>query len=105
MKKLVLVAALLLSFCCATASQGKTSYQGEEELKVEAERGFGELLDLWRDGNYEQLYDRTAGGGTVTREEFAGRLAKAPFRPACCWEKLRDVRVVLNNDDSARIRQ
>jgi hypothetical protein len=104
MKKIILLFALLVSFCLADTAPGKSLYQGEEELKVEAERGFGEILDLWHNGKYEELFDRTEGGGNVTREDFTDRLVHAPYHPACCWEKLRDVRVVLKNDDSARIR-
>lgn len=104
MKKLLLVVMVLLSLGLSGTVSGKTSYQGDDDLKVEAERGFGEILDLWRDGKYEALYDRTEEGGTVTREDFVGRLAKAPYRPVCCWEKLQEVRVVLKNDDTARIR-
>jgi hypothetical protein len=104
MKKLLLVVVVLLSLGLSGTVLGKSSYQDDDDLKVEAERGFGEILDLWRDGKYEALYDRTEGGGTVTREDFVGRLAKAPYRPVCCWEKLQEVRVVLKNDDTARIR-
>jgi hypothetical protein len=104
MRKRVLSVVLLLSLCCAAAAPGKTFYQGDEELKISAEREFGEILDLWHAGKYEELFDRTEGGGNVTREDFAGRLGKAPYHPVCCWEKLRDVRVVLKSDDSTRIR-
>jgi hypothetical protein len=104
MKKIVLVSALLISFCLTETAPGKSLYQGEEELKVEAERGLGEILDLWHDGKYEALFDRTEGGGNITREDFTERLAHAPYHPACCWEKLRDVRIILKNDDSARVR-
>ena len=104
MGKRVFIVALLLSLCFTAGARGKTVYQGEEDLKASAEREFGEILDLWHDGKYEELFDRTDGSGNVTREDFAVRLAKAPYHPACCWEKLRDVRVVMKSDDSARIR-
>ncbi|HEY6874697.1 MAG TPA: hypothetical protein VI298_18410 [Geobacteraceae bacterium] len=103
MGKLVFVLMLVMSLFGAGAVQGKTPYLGEEELKAEAERGFGEILDLWRDGRYDELYDRTLAG-TQTKEGFVGRLAAAPFRPVCCWEKLQEVRVTMKSDDSAAIR-
>src|SRR5512137_436337 len=62
-------------------------------LEAEVRRGFEEILDLWRDGRYDDLYARTRPGGKITRESFRARLAAAPLRPACCWEKLQDVTV------------
>jgi len=104
MRKMVLLVLLAVSLCGASAVQGKTAYLSEDELKVEAERGFGEILDLWRDARYDELYDRTMAGGQQTKEGFVGRLAAAPCRPVCCWEKLQEVRVTVKSEDSVVIR-
>ncbi len=103
MGKLLFMLILAVMLFGAGPVQGKTPYMGEDELKAEAERGLGEILDLWRDGKYDELYDRTLAG-TQTKESFIGRLAVAPFRPVCCWEKMQEVRVNLKSDDSAAIR-
>ncbi|MCM2357681.1 MAG: hypothetical protein NDI77_06000 [Geobacteraceae bacterium] len=104
MRKLVYLLLALVSLFATGAAQGKTPYIPSEELKAGAERGFGEILDLWRDGRYDELYDRTMVGGTQTKEGFVGRLAAGPYRPACCWEKLQEVRVTVKTDDTALIR-
>ena len=104
MRNLALVLILILSLFATGAAWGKTSYQSAEELKSSSERGFGEILDLWREGKYDELYDRTLAGGKQTKEGFIGRLSSAPLRPACCWEKLQEVRVTMKTDDAAVIR-
>lgn len=104
MRKLVLMLMLAVSLFAVCSALGKTLYMPAEELKAEAERGFGEILDLWRDGKYDELYERTQAGGKQHKEGFAGWLSAAPFRPACCWEKLQEVRVSVKNDDTAAIR-
>lgn len=101
---LLLLMMLMVSLCAVFAAQGKTPYMPAEELKAEAERGFGEILDLWRDAKYDELYDRTMAGGKQTKEAFIGRIAAAPCRPACCWEKLQEVRVTIKSDDTVVIR-
>ncbi len=103
MGRLIFVLMLVVTLVGAGSVQGKSPYMGEDELKAEAERGLGEILDLWREGRFDELYDRTLAG-KQTKESFIGRLAVAPFRPACCWEKMQEVRVSLKNDDSASIR-
>ncbi len=83
---------------------GMTPYLGEEELKAEVERGLGEILDLWREGKLDELYQRTVTTGTKTKEQFVRAVAAAPLRPVCCWEKMRDVRVSLKGDSAATVR-
>lgn len=83
---------------------GKTPYLAEDELKAEAKAGFEKILDLWRDGKYDEVYARTTVGGKQSKEEFVARLAAAPLRPACCWEKLQEVKVVVKGDSAVTIR-
>ncbi|WP_298434038.1 hypothetical protein [Geobacter sp.] len=64
---------------------------GRAALLQEARYGFEEILDLWRDGRYDRLYDRTTGD--IERGRFVEQLLYASRIPACCWEKLRDVTV------------
>jgi hypothetical protein len=65
-------------------------------------RDFETILDLWRDGRFGELYERTAGG-KGGKESFTKRMAAAPRKPACCWEKLQEARVTLKGDDSATV--
>ncbi len=103
MRRLLLfLTALLLIVACAAPSMAKTLYQSEEELKSEVRRQFEEILDLWREGNYAALYRRTTGG-RESKETFAKRLAAAPRKPACCWEKLQDPEIAIVSDTMATI--
>lgn len=104
MKKLILLTMLMVTLFAVCSAQGKTPYTGPEELKSEAERGFAEILDLWRDGRYDELYERTLAGGKQTKEAFIGRMSSASLRPACCWEKLQEVRITMKNDESVVLR-
>ena len=70
-------------------------------LEAEVRRSFEEILDLWREGRYDDLYGRTRPGGKITRESFRARLAAAPLRPACCWEKLQEVTVRVSSGRKA----
>ena len=62
---------------------------------------FEAVLDLWRDGRYGELYDRTYAAGTRSRESFIGRMSVSGRKPACCWEKLQDLKITGIHGDSA----
>ncbi|ACH40543.1 hypothetical protein Gbem_3551 [Citrifermentans bemidjiense Bem] len=64
---------------------------------------FEKILDLWRDGSYDELYRRTTGG-RESKETFARKLSAAPRRPACCWEKMQDVEVSSKGEGKAVVR-
>jgi hypothetical protein len=103
MKKLALLLTLAVSFLAVCPAQGKTLYMPEDELKAEARKGFEEILDLWRDGNYAELHERTSKG-KQSKEGFAKRLSASTHRPACCWEKMQDVTVRVKGDSSVEIK-
>lgn len=103
MRRLFLLLTALLLIVAGTApAPAKSLYQSEEELKTEVRRQFEEILDLWRDGNYAALYRRTTGGRD-SKEAFAKRLAEAPRKPACCWEKLQEPEIAIVSDTMATI--
>lgn len=88
----------------ALPAWGVTPYLGEEELKAEVKRGVEEILDLWRDGKYGELYEHTVASGKKTKEHFGKAMAAAPLRPACCWEKMQEAKVSLQGDSKATVR-
>ena len=102
----ILTMALTVALLAGLVSsvQGKSRYLPDGELQGEARKGFEQILDLWRDGKYGELYDRTTGSGKETRERFVSRLADAPLKPACCWEKMQDVTVSAKQADAVTIR-
>ena len=85
-------------------AEGKTLYRTDAELSDEARQAFGEILDLWRDGRYDELFERTRASGKLAREDFARRLENAPRKPACCWQKLQDVSVRVEKDNKVEVR-
>jgi len=102
MKKLSFFLTIMLIIFFSGIIYGKGSYVADEGLRDEAKQGFEKVLDLWRDGKYAELYDRTYGSGE-SREHFAERLASAPRRPACCWEKMQEVKVNPEREDKVNL--
>ena len=96
----VAVVTLSMPLPAAAGRQGADA----EALKAAAVRGFEEILDLWRAGNYGELYNRTLISGKDTRESFSNRMAKAPLKPSCCWEKMQEVAVSVRSPTSVVIR-
>jgi hypothetical protein len=104
MRKLAQLVIMFVSLCTVGPVWGKTPYLAEDDLKAEAKAGFEMILDLWRDGKLDEVYARTTVSGKQTKEGFVARLAAAPLRPACCWEKLQEVKVVVKGDSAVTIR-
>jgi len=103
---LLTLALVLIAFSVPPAQarrQKQVQYQSPSGGEQEVLRDFEKILDLWRDGRYAELYDRTSGG-KEGKERFAKRLASAPRKPACCWEKMQEARVSLKNDRAATLR-
>jgi hypothetical protein len=100
-----LIIFLTLLFVVATGGQALAGRESAADAALQAEvaRGLEKILDLWRDGHYEDLYDHTYGG-RETMEHFTRRMANAPRRPACCWEKLRDAKVTISGENGATLR-
>jgi hypothetical protein len=97
------LALLLLTLSVTTGEARRRAASPPTGSEQEVLRDFVQILDLWRDGRYPDLYERTSGGKEGV-ERFAKRLASAPRKPACCWEKIQDAKVSLKSDNSASVR-
>lgn len=108
-------AVSLLAFiilCSTQSAQAKTLHTEKGEVSVasssdiegEARRGLEEILDIWRDGKYDDLYERIFNNGRHSKESFTKRISNASRKPACCGEKMQDVKVTVKNSDSVAIR-
>ncbi len=64
---------------------------------------FEAALDLWRDGRYGELYDRSYAAGIWSREAFIRRMSGSIRKPACCWQKLQDLKIDGINGSSATL--
>jgi hypothetical protein len=79
--------------CFAPKSVFASSDKDGHPAAREIQRDFETNLDLWRDGRYEELYERTYAEGNRSREAFIRRISASGRKPACCWEKLQEVTV------------
>ncbi|MBU5611350.1 hypothetical protein [Geomonas azotofigens] len=97
---LILTFVFAIAAPSAGARRGGPAHATTSASEQEVLKDFESILDLWRDGRYEDLYLHTSGGKDG-KEKFASRLASAPRKPACCWEKMQEARVSLKSGTSA----
>jgi hypothetical protein len=74
-----------------------------EAIEDQAQQGFEQVLDLWRAEDYEGLYARLTHPPEQGWDYFAGRIVYASRIPACCWEKLQEVKMTVTDKDSVII--
>jgi hypothetical protein len=58
------------------------------------EQSMSDTLDLWREGRYEQLFEHLAHRGKTSREQFVKKMRATSIRPACCFQKLENFKVL-----------
>jgi hypothetical protein len=104
MKRAAILLSMVLMCGIACPLSAKTFRPQRQEAQTEPGRGFEEILDLWRDGKYDAVYERTIPSGKQSRESFVTKLSSADRKPACCWEKLQDVRVTEQDGRQATLR-
>jgi len=73
------------------------------EPVTEYEQSMSEALDLWRDGHYEQLFERLAHRGKTSREVFVKKMRETSIRPACCWQKMENFKVLNEKRTEATV--
>ncbi len=103
MLRLVQLGVVFFIVLTAFPVSAKARHAESGNVRNDPESGFGEILDLWRNGNYDELWRRTTSSGNQTKESFISRLESAGRRPACCWEKLQDVTVTTRDDRKATL--
>ncbi|MBC7961574.1 MAG: hypothetical protein H7Y05_01375 [Steroidobacteraceae bacterium] len=67
------------------------------------EQSMSETLDLWREGRYEQLFERLAHRGRTSREVFVKKMRDTSIRPACCWQKMEKFRILNEKRTEATV--
>ena len=65
------------------------------------QQSMSETLDLWREGRFEQLFDRLARRGKTSRESFVKKMHDTNIRPACCWQKMENFRLLKEKRTTA----
>jgi hypothetical protein len=74
-----------------------------ETPPIQLEQAVSETLDIWREGRYEQLYERLSHRSRVSREQFVKTMREVNVRPACCWQKLENFRVLREKRNEATV--
>jgi hypothetical protein len=67
------------------------------------EQSMSDTLDLWREGRYEQLFERLAHRGKTSREQFVKKMRDTSIRPACCFQKLENFKVLNEKRTEATV--
>ena len=67
------------------------------------EQAMSDILDVWRNGRFEQLYDSLSHRSGMTRERFADLMRTTATRPACCHQKLNDFRLISEKRTTAKV--
>jgi len=91
---------VLLVFLLALLLTPPTPAMAEQSASP-VEQSMSATLDLWRDGHYEQLFERLSHRGRTTREQFVRMMRDAPVRPACCWQKIENFRLLSEKRTTA----
>lgn len=89
----LMLLALLLSMSAAFAETAPSVF----------EKSVSDTLDLWREGRYEQLFERLSHRGKTSREHFVAKMRGASIRPACCWQKMENFRVMSERRSEATV--
>ena len=76
-------------------------FAGESALALE--QSMSQTLDLWRDGNYDKLFERLARRGKTSRESFVNKMQNTKIRPACCWQKMENFKVLNEKRTEATV--
>jgi hypothetical protein len=67
------------------------------------ENAISETLDLWRLNWFEQLYERLAQRGTISKDQFVEQMRGLPVRPACCWQKMDKFKLLNENGAEVKV--
>lgn len=67
------------------------------------EKSMSETLDIWREGRYEQLFEQLAHRGKTSRETFVNKMRETTIRPACCWQKMENFKVLNEKRTEATV--
>lgn len=96
--RIVIVLILLLNFMFCDIS----STYAETAASV-LQQSMSDTLDLWREGRYEQLYERLSHRGKTSKEQFVARMRDSARRPACCWQKMENFKVLNEKRTEATV--
>ena len=102
--KFVLPILMILSLIILSSADAAKIDKEDEKLR-QAKSAFEEIIDLWYEQKFDELYTKFAykKGGKITKEKFTMRMRKEKKRLACCWQKIQDVKIKLSSSNQALI--
>ena len=74
-----------------------------EPIPAVLEQSMSDTLDLWREGRYEQLFEHLAHRGKTSKEQFVKKMRDSTIRPACCFQKLENFKVLNEKRTEATV--
>lgn len=74
-----------------------------ESSAAALEQSMSDTLDLWREGRYEQLFESLAHRGKTSKEQFVNKMRDTQIRPACCFQKLGNFKVLNEKRTEATV--
>ncbi len=93
MRLILLVSIALAAGLISAGSWAANAAVGRSQVEAEALRGFEEVLELWRGENYDELYYRLIPSAGSDIWKFVDLMNHSGRKPACCWEKMQDVKL------------
>lgn len=94
--RIVTCITVMALLCCSGAALAA-------EAVSPLEKSMSDTLDIWRDGRYEQLFEQLAHRGKTSREAFVKKMHASTIRPACCWQKMENFRVLNEKRTEATV--
>ena len=94
---MIAVMAVMIVLCAGFGSTGVA--HAESPL----EKDMSDTLDTWREGRYEQLFDQLAHRGKTSRESFVKKMQASTVRPACCWQKMENFKILNEKKTEATV--
>lgn len=91
-------AAVALAVLLVGAGSGSAA-----EADSPLERSMSDTLDTWREGRYEQLFEQLAHRGKTSRETFVKKMRESTTRPACCWQKMENFKILNEKRTEATV--
>jgi len=97
------ILSFIVSFLLLTLLLAPAAPAGAESSPAPLEQSMSDTLDMWRDGRYEQLYEHLAHRGKTSREQFVKKMRDTTIRPACCFQKLENFKVLNEKRTEATV--
>ncbi len=97
------VLSVVASFLLLISLFQSVASAGSEKVPDILEQSMSDTLDLWREGRYEQLYEHLAHRGKTSREQFVIKMRDSTTRPACCFQKLENFKVLNEKRTEATV--